>query len=816
MSVDPALALLEGKNGRVRPLEKSLGIRWHQGLVGSRHEGRLEIPVIGDLMGHMKAVVESFHARSKAEIMSSAVFKDTVYRIFESIGPRMWPRLDEDLEGQRFNWLASANRDSLDGHYPRDLYYAVDHDKLRDTFYALLATKCINAKPRESTEIPQGPRNGELEASLGGSEWNDTNDDLIERTEPLGHPYSTRFKSEIRLDPQGARVRHGSKDRLSGARLNSILQEHELSRGDTNDEQQNASSMKVSWRPANPHTNAAAADDGDKRTPDGPTENGGHESDEPGRMSHKRMRLDSVPGSVYSASGQSARSSSNGKPAARVRRRSHKHLIEAGKMSVLPRGAEPQIDEPTAIAIIKDSNITKKLRNARGPNYFMRSGELYADKRHIIKSRDESGNELLSDRQQKSAVDVSKVDIAKLGDVGNRTHETSGTTGDITKKRDGKGRWKGKAGVTAPASHATPKSLITSLAIEEILGEDVHAPTVQYVLANCTVTRHELLVLRRVLAEHPAAREDQDVLMAVLTGNHDEIGEDQPASDVEHAAVSDGRRGGHYARSDTPSDMGFGSMDKGEPQQAAKAPSVVHQHETVSDISEASTLIHPREHAIAQSSARREQVRNGPLPHRSTSVSDTHGSADKAGNSIGEQDRESSNRSVAPISPRPVDVTRSVPGARSDCTFEPPNASMPPPPPPINDPKEGSRPLEPELAAVLEQIEAEIDWDGAKGSALENRSVMALGPCLTAADLFTCIETHKPSTLSGRIRAIRIEHINPKAESKSVMWRLVRRDVVGSADSWRGMARGLRRFGRLAPGRDPDVQISIEWWPGSG
>ncbi|KAK3617354.1 hypothetical protein LTR56_025351 [Elasticomyces elasticus] len=66
------------------------------------------------------------------------------------------------------------------------------------------------------------------------------------------------------------------------------------------------------------------------------------------------------------------------------RNRAPKALIAAGKMSDEDRDKDPQINDEQAIKIICDRTIRKMLRNASGPNYFTKKGELYANVRTLL------------------------------------------------------------------------------------------------------------------------------------------------------------------------------------------------------------------------------------------------------------------------------------------------------------------------------------------------------------------------------------------------------------------------------------------------
>ncbi|KAK5691499.1 hypothetical protein LTR97_011492 [Elasticomyces elasticus] len=140
--MSPSLPLIRGRVS-VSVIEKGLGIKWARGL--SRHGGRLKIPVIRDLEKEMRQVVEKYSVLSQREVLASSELEDAANRFFDSVGPRMWPTPEEDPDDSRLEYLAVASQDNLEGHYPRDLYYAVEEDRrlLRQSFYNMVVAKCI-------------------------------------------------------------------------------------------------------------------------------------------------------------------------------------------------------------------------------------------------------------------------------------------------------------------------------------------------------------------------------------------------------------------------------------------------------------------------------------------------------------------------------------------------------------------------------------------------------------------------------------------------------------------------------------------------
>ncbi|KAK3617526.1 hypothetical protein LTR56_025221 [Elasticomyces elasticus] len=64
-------------------------------------------------------------------------------------------------------------------------------------------------------------------------------------------------------------------------------------------------------------------------------------------------------------------------------------------MSDKDRDEDPQINDEQAIKIIRDRNIRKMLRNASGPNYFTKKGELYGDVRYVVKLENAADHQAL-------------------------------------------------------------------------------------------------------------------------------------------------------------------------------------------------------------------------------------------------------------------------------------------------------------------------------------------------------------------------------------------------------------------------------------
>ncbi|KAK4889447.1 hypothetical protein LTR27_011791 [Elasticomyces elasticus] len=131
----------------VKTHERSLGIWWPRGL--ARHKGRLEYPVIKTLLTRIKNLGEIYVAHTRTEILQCDTLRTSSIEIFNHVGPHLWPTPQEDPEGRRFSWLADATVATLDGLYPRNLYYSVlqDRKELLQIFYNMIVDKCAKRHP---------------------------------------------------------------------------------------------------------------------------------------------------------------------------------------------------------------------------------------------------------------------------------------------------------------------------------------------------------------------------------------------------------------------------------------------------------------------------------------------------------------------------------------------------------------------------------------------------------------------------------------------------------------------------------------------
>ncbi|KAK3112609.1 hypothetical protein LTR53_010939 [Teratosphaeriaceae sp. CCFEE 6253] len=442
-----ASALL-GPRGRIdmSAIEKSLGIRWERGLF--RHSGRYEYEVHRDLGAALKPIVKHFSTVSDPkDLRGSTELRDAVDKVFDSIGLRMWPRLEDDMDRKRPDWLASAEKNDLDGLYPRDLVYAVNQDRqqLQTSFHDLVIAKCFNfVRNHLSWKLT-----GTAAPALNGQK-----------------------RKHSSVGASGMRLSLIVIVRLTPRNLARVLAEVTTRLGD-------GETMAMSTR----QSDAAGQ--------------GGYN----GRL-RKRVRFNITPADAYSepeTSGLSDWEEEEGST-----------LIEPStalwRRGSLSRGAQPQIDDAAAITIIKDSQILRSHRNAHGPDYFNGKGELHADKRAILKRKEENGRSLLTLAQQRSAVNTSRLDVTKIrGETATVVTGTSENDAEVV-----------RAGTSTSArSLEDDQDSLT----EEVLGDDAHLPWVQNSRPNRTFTREQLVELKEIMVRIPAARTDRSLLIAALTKN---------------------------------------------------------------------------------------------------------------------------------------------------------------------------------------------------------------------------------------------------------------------------------------------------------
>ena len=106
-------------------IEQTLGIWWKRGL--SRTEGRNQYPVIKSLNDHLKSLTSTYACRLTPEqLQMDPAVRSMVLAVFEAHGPQLWPAPDKP----RPAWLTDARVNTLDGRYPRNLYFSIDVDRL--------------------------------------------------------------------------------------------------------------------------------------------------------------------------------------------------------------------------------------------------------------------------------------------------------------------------------------------------------------------------------------------------------------------------------------------------------------------------------------------------------------------------------------------------------------------------------------------------------------------------------------------------------------------------------------------------------------
>ncbi|KAK0265684.1 hypothetical protein LTS09_000920 [Friedmanniomyces endolithicus] len=133
------------KHGKLKVLEceRKMGVWWPRGL--RRRGGRNAFQVIRDLNAGLQKVIEKYCKNEPNAALPLAELEASANEVFDSIGPRMWPTPEADAEGGRFQWLANAWENDLEGLYPLDLYYAHDEDRplLRRHFNDMVVARCI-------------------------------------------------------------------------------------------------------------------------------------------------------------------------------------------------------------------------------------------------------------------------------------------------------------------------------------------------------------------------------------------------------------------------------------------------------------------------------------------------------------------------------------------------------------------------------------------------------------------------------------------------------------------------------------------------
>ncbi|KAK4902826.1 hypothetical protein LTR27_000765 [Elasticomyces elasticus] len=147
------------------PLENRLGFNFSRGL--SRTKGRLNIPVIAELKKAYYDIIATHCKYSRLDVLPYAELEASADRTFELLGPRLWPEPEDDEAGYRFQWLADASENNLTGRYPKDLYFAREHDRqqLRQTFSEWVKAKCFCFERNHPEWTPRQVKTLEHEAT---------------------------------------------------------------------------------------------------------------------------------------------------------------------------------------------------------------------------------------------------------------------------------------------------------------------------------------------------------------------------------------------------------------------------------------------------------------------------------------------------------------------------------------------------------------------------------------------------------------------------------------------------------------------------
>ncbi|KAK5697918.1 hypothetical protein LTR97_006877 [Elasticomyces elasticus] len=155
------------------PLENRLGFNFSRGL--SRAKGRLNIPVIAELEKAYDDIIATHCKYSRLNVLPYAELEASADRTFELLGPRLWPEPEDAEAGYRFQWLADASENNLIDRYPKDLYFANEHDRqqrrilcaslLRQTFSEWVKAKCFCFERNHPEWTPRRVKTLEHEAT---------------------------------------------------------------------------------------------------------------------------------------------------------------------------------------------------------------------------------------------------------------------------------------------------------------------------------------------------------------------------------------------------------------------------------------------------------------------------------------------------------------------------------------------------------------------------------------------------------------------------------------------------------------------------
>ena len=111
-------------DSRTLDVEKALGFKWPRGM--NRSAGVSQYPVMKSLLGALGALAHKYACSlTPQRLQMSAEVKAATNTMFETHGPQLWPEPEQD----RPAWLADAEKNKLDGRYPRNLYYSDVKDR---------------------------------------------------------------------------------------------------------------------------------------------------------------------------------------------------------------------------------------------------------------------------------------------------------------------------------------------------------------------------------------------------------------------------------------------------------------------------------------------------------------------------------------------------------------------------------------------------------------------------------------------------------------------------------------------------------------
>ena len=102
-----------------------MGFRLDRGM--SRSYGRMQIPVIKELLTTIRDPITRYGKHAPADIWDDRDLASEAEEIFNRLGPKLWP--DPDLQGDRSHWLVDAGAAEYNGVCERDYYFSNREDR---------------------------------------------------------------------------------------------------------------------------------------------------------------------------------------------------------------------------------------------------------------------------------------------------------------------------------------------------------------------------------------------------------------------------------------------------------------------------------------------------------------------------------------------------------------------------------------------------------------------------------------------------------------------------------------------------------------